>query len=330
MSKVYSVVCGLVVVTGMTARASADDCIPKGASFDLGLVGGAPVVCTIDSSDDLKGVLACWDVDATTGALHSRAAAPLPGHSLWLKHSKACAQGFCAPNKPKDEDDPQVVMATSTDGGHVALMVVTQSDQAMLVFDAKTKKLQKTIPMMGDGFPDNTQVGYTVGEIAFVGHDIYTLGAAAGPFQGVWAFKDDGTRVGAITTVANPRTEDERNDVLNIDGGGMTVLDDHRVGLEGSSLTTLTIVGDGPRVDLARKVSRGPCKDADFEPGADPKKKCAKHLRKYFTPYNGVAMIALPDGHYLGALRGDLLGTLAIFDGKKLKEKKRVKLAMCK
>jgi hypothetical protein len=60
-------------------------CVPKQLAdrkpdLRLALVGGAPVLCAIDTaSDDNRGVLACWSVDTKEGALTPREAAAPPG-----------------------------------------------------------------------------------------------------------------------------------------------------------------------------------------------------------------------------------------------------------
>jgi hypothetical protein len=308
------------------ASAMADSpCLPKAikaksdpTKLDLGIASGTPIVCAGD---------ACWDVDLKTGALTARAGKTPPGHSSDAKvDAKGCADGYCTGQKPTEEDpDYTAFVVTSTDGAHVAVVPRTQKDQILTVFDARTKKLTKTIRLMDDKAPGNTSVGNIVADVFYVGNTIYIAGADAGPYEAVWAFKDDGTRVGLLGDAGDDTGG------FSIYQGSVNIADDSHVILTDGWAEHALVVStkDNAKKTIARAVKRAPCGGNDFLPDAQPKGKCARHLAKAFEPYEEMKLVTLADGTFLAAFSGNASGDLAILDPSNLTEKKRLHLKVC-
>jgi hypothetical protein len=312
----------LFVTAVGAARAAADPvCLPKGVAVeesplaaDLGLVGGAPTICVTQSGEAPK-LVGCWAVDAKTGALSETAAIGLPGHSHQIVlDSRGCSGGLCL-TKPPSNDSLNAMVATSTDGAHAVISYGSE----LFVFDAATRKLVKTIHTVDEKAPDNTNVSNAITDVLYVGNTIYCEGHDAGPFAAVWAYKDDGTRLGNV---------DARGQVM-VYGGSSSVLDDGHAGFATGGLATLAVIAakDGSRKNLDRHFKRGPCKKTEMEDGAEVGKVCSKHLDKNYTPYVGARLVFVPNG-ILGLVSQDHAPELAVFD-RKLVEKKRLKLALC-
>ncbi len=296
---------------------------PKGADvpkLDLGLVAGAPVLCAYD--EPKPGVIGCWGVDSTTGALSVVSTTALPGHGLLgAVDAKGCIDGYCLLPKP---DVGQVLRhATSTDGAHEVVL----RDGALHVFDAKTKKAVKRIELSDNGAPEDGSLMAPPSELFYVGNTIYVRGSDLF-YEPLWSFQDDGKRTALIKR--------EPADALgfSVFGGGVNVLDDKRVVLADAGLQHLLVVAaaDGARAMTTRPVKPGPCKPQDLALLADAPetgKGCRKILNRSFMPFVGLDPILLPSGDYFAALGGKNRGSVAILDGKQLTEKKRIKLKVC-
>lgn len=320
----------VVLSTAVSSSAFAGaPCLPKAwfpkespPQLDLGLVAGAPVLCA-HADYEHAGLLGCFAVDPKTGALSDAPATALPGHSLRGKvDAKGCLEGYCA--APKASADELLLYATSTDGAHAVIL----RDGILYVFDAKTKKQVRAIALRDDKAPDDTNVGNDPYELLYVGNAIYVAGTDAGPYQAVWAYKDDGKRTGLV--------KDDGADAggFSVFAGGVNVLDDKHVALASAGLQELLVVtgSDGVRALTARAVKPGACKPEELEylgEGSDVSKACKKVLAKSYQPFAGLDPVALPAGGYLAALGGKLRGSLAILDAKTLVENKRLKLKVC-
>ena len=311
------------------AAATADPaCLPlalfgegddAASQFDLGLVDGVPTLCA-HASFEVGGVAGCWAVDAKTGALSASSAKALPGHSVRRKSDgKGCIDGYCVPGKPGGDLDMFVV---STGGKRVAIL----REMTLYVFDAATKKLAKTIPLSDEKAPDHTNVGNGPVEVLYTGDRLYVVGADAGPYIAVWAYKDDGTRVGIVGG------KGDEGGSFSVFSGSVNVLDGNRVLLADAGWQHAKIVSaDGGTVDVTRPVGKTkPCKAEDLEylgQTGEPSKGCRKVIAKLFEPYVDLDPVALPDGMYLAALPG--AGGLVVLDATKLSQKKRLKLKRC-
>jgi len=318
-----SLVIGLVLWSVSAASADAP-CLPKahkGETRQLGLVDGAPVLCTMIAGEAQSGsrVGACWDVDLKTGSLNPRAAAQLPGHGMSVAlDAKGCFDGYCL-GKP---EEGEIIVSPSTDGRHF----VIHANLTARVFDVKTKKLVKTFGFRSENGSDDDSVSNAVIDVLYVGDTIYAIGSDAGPYIGVWAFKDDGTPRGLIK---------EGGDSFSVYTGTWTVIDENRVALSDVGMRRLLIVSskDAKRKLLKRRVKLAPCKEGDIAAylgdDADVPAACKKHIEKTFAPYLGATIAAMPGGDLLFALADRAGSELAILDGKSLAEKKRIKLKQC-
>lgn len=303
-----------------TALADAP-CVPKAdgavVTPDLGIVAGAPVVCA-------KG--ACWDVDAKTGALRPRPGMTVPpGHAIDAKLDDAgCTGGYCTGVKPDpDEDSGEALVMTSTDGAHVGVIPTGQHVMPLYIFDAATKKLVRSILLADDKAPANTSITNAVQDAYYLGDTVYVVGTDAGPYTAVWAFGDDGTRLGLIGG---------GDEGFSIYAGSIDISDDSHVALADNWMEHVLVVSakDRSTTTITRAVKPGPCKPHDFDPDADHHgKACARKLAKDYEPYAGAKLVSLPDGSFLAASSAPRAGELVVLDGKKLTVKKRLHLKVC-
>lgn len=319
------VVARAVLIAALLApvAATADPvCLPKALfpkgdayvpTFDLGLVAGVPTLCA-HADSEVGGLIGCWAIDPKTGALSASTATALPGHSQHRKtDAKGCIDGYCAPKAAAGE---MLMFVTSTDGAHAAILY----DVSLYVFDAKTKKQTKIIPLSDEKAPDNTNVGNSPVEVMYAGNALYVVGTDAGPYIAVWSFKDDGKRTGILD--------------LSVFAGGVNVLDDTKVALADAGLQSMLVVNasDGKTTEIKRPAKSAPCKAEDMQylgETSQPSKGCRKVLAKSFDPWANLDPILLPSGEYLAALAGSGRGSVAILDPVKLAQKKRFKLKRC-
>jgi hypothetical protein len=316
----------LLVTSLLAPAAAAADpvCLPKALfpkgdayvpTFDLGHVAGVPTLCA-HADSEIGGLVGCWAIDPKTGALSASTATALPGHSQHRKtDAKGCIDGYCAPKAAAGE---VLMFVTSTDGAHAAIL----RDTSLYVFDTKTKKQTKVVPLSDEKAPDNTNVGNSPVEVLYAGNALYVVGTDAGPYIAVWSFKDDGKRTGVV------------GGGISVYSGGVNVLDDTKVGLANPGLQSLMVVNaaDGKATIVKRAVKSAPCKPEDMEylgETDEPSKGCSKTLAKNFIPWANLDPILLPSGEYLVALAGAGRGSLAILDPVKLAGKKRFKLKRC-
>lgn len=316
------VVFAMIVVAGVAPAAADPTCLPGAVAVadspvfaDLGLVDGAPTIC-VEERGEKPRVVGCWSVDGKTGALSASPASGLPGHARQVVlDAKGCAAGLCLA-KPPSETGLTAMVAISTDGAHAVLNYGSE----LSVFDAASKKLVKTINTVDEKAPDDTNVSNAITDVLYIGNTIYCEGHDAGPFAAVWAYKDDGTRLGGV---------DSKGQVMVYDGSS-SVLDDSHAGFATGGLATLAVISakDRSRKNLDRHFKRSPCKKVEIEdPSAEVSKACQRHLAKNFTPYIGARLVFTPTG-ILGLVHQESTPELALFD-RKLVEKKRLKLALC-
>ncbi len=320
------------LLLGPSLAAADAPCLPKalfakGDSIapvlDLGLVDGAPTLC-MHADWETGGLVGCWGVDPKSGKLSASTATALPGHSQHRKaDAKGCLDGYCTSAKvPASEDMP--LFAVSTDGKHAVML----REMTLFVFDTATKKQITVIPLSDEKAPNNTNVGNAPIDIHYTGNRIYVAGTDAGPYIAVWAYKDDGTRLGSVGSTG-PDTGG-----TNVYDGAVNTLDANRVLLADAGWQHITIVSaaDGKTVELTRSVKTKPCKPEELgliDESGGASKACRKVLDKMLLPFAGMDPVALADGTLLAAMDGKNRGTLLVLDGTKLTEKKRFKLKRC-
>ena len=317
-----ALVVGCVVVFVSASALAGAPCLPrsdgKAVTPDLGIVAGTPIVCA-------SGV--CWDVDVKTGALQPRPGMTVPpGHATQAPLDAAgCAAGYCTGFKPDpDEDSPSAHVVTSTDGAHVGVIPMGQDAHPLYIFDAKTKKLVRAIPLADEKAPGNTSISNMVADAYYLGNTVYVVGTDAGPYEAVWAFRDDGTRLGLVGG---------GDGGFSIYAGSFDIADDSHVILTDGWMENVLVVSakDGSTSAIARAVKPAPCKPDDFDPGVDHHTKaCTRKLAKDYDPYAEAKLVSLPDGTFLAALSARRAGELAILDPKKLTVKKRLHPKVCR
>lgn len=297
-----------------------DDLVP---ALDLGLVANVPTLCA-RRRDESAGLLGCWTIDAKTGALSVSTATNLPGQSQRGKTDPSgCIEGYCT--APKAAADELLLWAVSTDGAHAVIL----REQALHVFDGKAKTQTGVIPLSDSAAPDTSNVSNMPVRILYVADTIYVVGSDAGPFIGVWPFRQDGKRMGFVT-------EKQSEQAYSVYLGTANVLDDTRVALANAGLRSMLVLspGAGQRQEITRNVGRAPCTKQEMENvGFGDLDRlsagCRKTVAARFEPYFDLAPIRLPSGHFLAALSGKGRGSLAILDGRTLTERQRLKLRRC-
>ena len=319
----------VAAVLAPTAAAAEAVCLPKALfpkgdatapTLDLGLVAGTPTLCA-HADYEKGGMLGCWAIDPKTGALSASTAMALPGHSQNRKtDAKGCIDGYCVPKAAADE---MLMFVVSTDGAHAAALRET----TLHVFDAKTKKPTKSILLMDEKAPDNTNVGNGPVELLYAGNALYVVGSDAGPYMAVWGFKDDGKRTGIIG--GSPE-----GGGFSVYGGGANVASDTQIIVADGGLQNLMLINgaDGTSTAVKRPVKSAPCKAEDLQylgETSEPSKGCKKVLAKSFEPWANLDPIVLPSGEILAALSGAGRGSVALLEPKQLSEKKRFKLKRC-
>jgi hypothetical protein len=158
------------------------------------------------------------------------------------------------------------------------------------------------------------------------GDTLFVIGTDAGPFTGVWVFKEDGRRVGQVRTDA---------DALNIFQGGYGILGRDIVALADAGLQNMIVVtgANAVRQSTKRTTSYAPCTTDQFEQwmrGEDTGKgACKRVLAANYAPYIDISPAQLPSGDIITTLSGPAQGYLAVLNPVDLTEKYRIRLARC-
>lgn len=298
---------------------------PYGPAFEMGLVGGSVTLCARGTRDRPRGA-GCWTVNPTTGALTASTATALPGRNRWATaDSTGCVAGYCP--TPKVEAGTTVLWALSTNRARAVVL----SGRALHVFDATSKAPLRSIPLIDANVPTDTMVRNAPVRLLYLDDMIHVVGADAGPFAGVWSFKDSGARLGSVTT--DGRADSDTFDVYL---GGTSILDGGHVGLADAALRRLVILdAAGKRTTIVRQVSQAPCSEDDLADafiggGIDRvSAACRRTIITHFAPYHDIELVRLPSGAFLAALSGKHAGEIAILDKATLREVRRLKLARC-
>ena len=304
-------------------------------TLDLGLIASVPTLCAYSDwrYTSLRG---CWAIDLAAGTLSVPAAASLPGHSQQRKAgADGCIEGYCI--VPKPDADELLTWAVSTDGAHAAILGERalpgemRVEEALYIFDTRTKTQTVAIPLLSNKEPDSTNVGNSPVKFYYAGDTIYVVGTDAGPNIKVWSFKEDGKRLGLIT-----ETGKADGSGFSVFKGGVNLIDDTHIALASAGLRTMLVLSasDGTRQERARRVSQAPCTGQDMaifnlDESYVLSKGCMKTLAKSFEPYIDLVPLRLPSGDFVAALSGKSRGSLAILDGKTLTEKRRLELPRC-
>lgn len=309
-------------------------CLPKAMfskeaipEMSLGLVDGVPTLC---AQDDWRSttVFGCWRVHPKSGAL--TAAAPIWPAGLSRRVTldpTGCFEGYCLNADPDSLREALLAFVMSTDGKHAAILNAYE----LHIFDAQSKTKDRTISLSWEHAEPEKGIGNMPIRMIYAGDTIYVTGTDAGPFMAVWAFRDDGARLGRINQSLKPDSE-----ALDVYGGTVNLVDGKHVALAESGARSMLLLslGSGERTVLKRSVGSGPCsrenmqdiKLGDFErlPRA-----CKRFAQINYEPYFHISPIRLPSGDFLTTLGGPMLGSMAVLDGRTLVEKARMKLRRC-
>jgi hypothetical protein len=316
-----------------TIAAARPACLPKSVFakngngefpvIDLGPIDNVLALCAFETAPDYKVniLLGCWTVDSTTAALGASAARAIPGRGRRTGlDAQNCINGYCIAPIPADDRRP--FFATSTDGAHAAIL----TDRLLYIFATGTKAKVAEIELIKQDVPDETNVGNEPWGLLYSGETLFVIGTDAGPFTGVWVFKEDGSRVGRVSTDV---------DALNIFQGGYGILGRDKVALADAGLQNMTIVtgANAARQSIERTTSFAPCTKDQFEQwtrAEDTEKgACKRVLAANYAPYVDISPVQLPSGDIITPLSGPALGYLAVLNPPGLTEKHRLELARC-
>src|SRR5580704_12143821 len=281
---------GLTIIALLLAPALAaaqSACLPKSVfaknqagdepPLHLGYINNVLTMCAYERAVDGKAdkLLGCWTADPATGALSTSAATAVPGHGRRIDlDSKNCFDGYCAPGTTQSGE--RVIFATSTDGLHAAIMNQT----FLYIFATNTKTKVAEIGLTND-------VTNAPWDLVYNSDTLFVIGADAGPFIGVWAFKDDGSRAGVVT-VPPDQAGDNR---LNIYKGGYGILGRDAVAFADAGLQNMIIVtgANAAKKITKRAVRYAPCTADQFsawiETDDSQNRACNSVLGAKYAPY---------------------------------------------
>ena len=292
-----------------------------GPRLELAAFNGEPIACAIDTDNErLLGPIACWKIDLATGELRYREPAPLPGVGFSVLLDDRCARGFCIPASSDIPESKIARVAYDLEGARVAVLAADE----IHVFDTKSRTRIGGFKVTGNGGVDGEAVA-----VHFVGDTVLAVGGVKKTSTpgGVWAFKTDGTRLGAIQT-----PEGKPASTVN---GSLLLLDKGRIAIAEQGFLSVIVyeIEGGKRTRMTRTVPRSPCTPGEttafWEDDDDVTlgEKCQAYVDKTFAPMIGATGIAGAK-NWLVALRGTRVGTLAIIDSS-LVEKRAIDLAWC-
>jgi hypothetical protein len=332
----------LTIVTWMLATSlvsAQPTCLPESvfeanvmAQFpvtNLGYINNVLTACVYEKADDpyVDKLIGCWTVDPTTGVLGASAASGIPGYGRRTAlDANSCIDGYCIAPIPEDPDVVKTFFAASTDGAHAAILTPSR----LYVFAVSTKARVAEIELSKPGAADDTNIGNEAFGLLYSGDTLFVFGADAGPFIGVWVFKEDGTRAGRVTATTAAGSK-----AVNVFFGGYGILGHDKVALADAGLQNLTIVtgANAAKQSTKRSVSYAPCSEDQFEKWARFESMhadaCRRTLDAKYKPYIDVSPLQLPSGDIITALSGPAQGYLAVLRPADLSEKYRLKLVRC-
>jgi hypothetical protein len=330
-------VAALLLATALAAAQPA--CLPKSVFakngnqefpvIDLGYVDNDLTLCASERAlnPNVDKFLGCWTVNPTTAAFGASAAKAVPGRGRRTAlDTKNCIDGYCIAPIPQSPDVVRTFFAASTDGAHAAIL----TEHLLYIFATSTKAKVAEIELIKSDAPDETNLGNEPWGLLYSGDTVFVIGADAGPFIGVWVFKDDGTRAGRISADASPDS-----DALNIYNGGYGVLGRDKVALGDAGLQNMTTVtgANGAKHTTKRNTSYAPCTKTQFgqwtEGDGTQAGACKRTLDARYVPYVDMSPVQLPSGEIITTLSGPAQGYIAVLDPAGLTEKRRLKLARC-
>jgi hypothetical protein len=327
---------GLTVVSfilAVTLAAAQPACLPSSVFpktadeespiIDLGYIDNVLTLCAYkkEFGPNMDKRLGCWTVNPNTAVLGASAATAIPGRGRRTElDAQNCVNGYCiAPISP---DDNRPFFATSTDGAHAAVM----TDHLLTIFATNTKAKITEIELVKADAPEATNISNQPWGLLYNGDTLFVIGSDAGPFIGVWVFKQDGSRAGRVGSEEYP---------LNLFKGGYGILGPDKVALLDVGLHALTTVtgANVARQRTKRNASWAPCTNDQFEEWGSgdgrQTRACRRVLDARFEPYVDISPVQLPSGELITALSGPALGYMAVLNPARLTETRRLRLARC-
>ena len=327
---------GLTIVASLlatTLAAAQPACLPKSVFvkngnhelpvIDLGYIDNVLTLCAHERALDYRvdKFLGCWSVDPTTTALGASTANGVQGRGRRTDlDAQNCINGYCIAPIPPDDHRP--FFATSTDGTHAAIL----TESVLYIFATSTKAKITEMELVKQGAPDETNISNVPWGLLYSGDTLFVIGTDAGPFTGVWVFKDNGSRVGRVSANA---------DALNIFKGGYGILGPDKVALADAGLQNMTIISgaNAARQSTKRTTSYAPCTKDQFDrwtEGDDSQTgACKRALDIKYAPYVDVSPVQIPSGDLITTLSGPAQGFIAVLNPSRLTETRRLKLARC-
>jgi hypothetical protein len=322
-----------LLLSTLVAAAAPPACLPKSVFtkniegewpiIDLGYVNDVLTLCAYERAVMPKAdkLLGCWTVDSTTGRLAASTATAIPGRGRRADlDARNCIDGYCiAPIKP---DDHRPIFAVSTDGAHAAVLTGDVLD----IFETSTKTKVAEIGLSKPDAPPETNVSNVPWGLLYNGKTLFVIGTDAGPFTGVWVFKENGDRAGRIGINSDP---------LNIFRGGYGILGGDKVAFaDGGLQNMITVSGaNGAAQSVKRNVNHSPCTEDQFERWLESDETetgaCKRALDSRYRPYVDMSPALLPSGDIVATLSGPEQGTIAVLNPADLTEKRRLKVARC-
>jgi hypothetical protein len=322
-----------LLLSSLLAAAAPPACLPKSVFtkniegewplVDLGYINDVLTLCAYERAVTPKAdkLLGCWTVDSTTGKLGASAVTAIPGRGRRADlDAHGCVNGYCiAPITPTDH---RPIFATSTDGAHAAVLTGDLLD----IFETSTKTKVAEIGLTKADAPAETNVSNVPWGLLYNGKTLFVIGTDAGPFTGVWVFKENGDRAGQISIDA---------DRLNIFRGGYGILGGDKVAFSDAGLQNMITVSgaNGAAQSVKRNVNHSPCTADQFEQWLEGDESetgsCKRALESKYRPYVDMSPVLLPSGDIIATLSGPAQGTIAVLNPTDLTEKRRLKVPRC-
>jgi hypothetical protein len=323
----------LFLATGFAAAQPA--CLPQSVftksgddelhMIDVGYVNNVLTLCAYkkDRAYAVDKILGCWALNSTTGGLGASAVNSIPGRGRRTELDvQNCIEGYCI--APIRSEEWRPFFAVSTDGAHTAIV----TDALIYIFSTVTKAKVGEIELRKEGA--ETNVSNAPWGVLYHGDTLFVIGADAGPFIGVWVFKEDGGRAGMIGVAAAPNA-----DALNVFNGAYGILRDKVAFADAGLQNLIMVTGANARSrSIKRLVSYAPCTKKQFDgwtrsDDSNLPEACKRTLDAKYQPYVDISLAQLTSGDIIAALSGPAEGSIAVLDPNGLTEKRRLKLARC-